>query len=103
MIFLATGVDNSGPNATARRFYVVFDPDVWATAQSSATWNALIEREDIKINELKKDLPYAALYKIMRAMILGEKPDKFGPLIRKYYPDTKSAMKGINRNLVWEK
>jgi hypothetical protein len=102
VIFLSSGVDNSGENRAEKRFYIVFDPDVYATEASRNLWAKLVTNKGVK-NEDVKNLERPRLYEIMRTMILGETPNHFGPLVRKYYPDTGKALKRINRNLVYEK
>lgn len=89
IVFLAVGEEPSG-----RRYYLGFDPDVSATADSQAKWKPLVvggtvtRAEKFTVERGKQ---------IIKAMILGDSADGFGPLVRKYYVETDKAFPQIVR------
>ncbi|MFD5898971.1 hypothetical protein [Streptomyces sp. NPDC060366] len=87
IVFLAVGQEPSG-----RRYYLGFDPDVSATAESRAKWKPLVlggtEARAQKFDEAKS-------LQVVKAMILGDSQDGFGPLVRKYYVETDKAFPRI--------
>jgi hypothetical protein len=93
IIFLAVGQEPSG-----RRYYLGFDPDVSATAESRAKWNSLVvgETETETETEAQK-FDDAMGIQVIKAMILGDSHDGFGPLVRKYYVETDKAFPKIIR------
>jgi hypothetical protein len=80
IVFLAVGQDPTG-----RRFYLGFDPDVSATAESRRKWQPLVLGDTLAKVRLFDD---AKSIQVIKAMILGDGPDGFGPLVRKYYVET---------------
>ncbi|MFK8906407.1 hypothetical protein [Streptomyces sp. YS-3] len=89
IVFLAVGQELSG-----RRYYLGFDPDVSATAESRRMWQPLVLGETEKKVATFDDVKSV---RIIKAMILGDAQDGFGPLIRKYYVETDKAFPKISR------
>lgn len=89
IVFLAVGQEPS-----ERSYYLGFDPDVSATAESRAKWKPLVlggtEARVGKFDDAKST-------QVLKAMILGDSQDGFGPLVRKYYVDTHKAFPKIIR------
>ncbi|MFD3920815.1 hypothetical protein [Streptomyces sp. NPDC058595] len=87
IVFLAFGQEPSGA-----RYYLGFDPDVSATAESRAKWKPLVlggtETRAQKFDDAKS-------VEVVKAMILGDPQDEFGPLVRKYYVETDEAFPQI--------
>ncbi|NNN35365.1 hypothetical protein HLK59_34355 [Streptomyces sp. S3(2020)] len=75
-----------------RRYYLSFDPDVSATAESREKWKPLVlgstEAKTQKFTDAKS-------VEVIKAMILGDSQDGFGPLVRKYYVETDKAFPQI--------
>ncbi|MFD5629112.1 MULTISPECIES: hypothetical protein [unclassified Streptomyces] len=89
IVFLAVGQELSG-----RRYYLGFDPDVSATVESRAKWKPLVVGStDVKV----KKFDDAKSVEVLKAMILGDAEDGFGPLVRKYYVETDKAFPAIIR------
>jgi hypothetical protein len=72
-----------GQNGTEYEYFVVFDPDISATA---ATWEAWKSLGSPDIERLKKLSP-EELRKITFKMVLGGSEQGLGTLFRKYYVD----------------
>jgi len=89
---LATGSDG-GPGG--RPFFLVFDPDVSATTEARQTWTTKKTLGDTstKVSALTSADAIAQI----KLMVLGNDPNSFGPLIRKYYVDTAAAFPAISR------
>lgn len=89
IVFLAVGQEPS-----ARPYYLGFDPDVSATVESRAKWKPLVvggtETAARKFDDAKS-------VQVLKAMVLGDSQDGFGPLVRKYYVDTDKAFPKIAR------
>ena len=85
LVFLAVGADEKG------RFYLGFDPDISATEEARAKWQELAP-DQVKILD-----DTAQSTQMIEAMLLGESPHGFGPLIRKYYVDTSKPFPVIKR------
>ncbi|QHY98833.1 hypothetical protein SSPS47_27385 [Streptomyces sp. S4.7] len=87
IVFLAVGQEPAG-----RRYYLGFDPDVSATAESRAKWKPLVlggtEARAQRFDDAKS-------VQVVKAMILGDAQDAFGPLVRKYYVETDKAFPKI--------
>ena len=89
IVFLAVGQEPSG-----RRYYLGFDPDVSATAESQARWKPLV----VGLTETRaQKFDDAKSIEVIKAMILGGSPDGFGPLVRKYYVEADKAFPKIIR------
>jgi hypothetical protein len=88
IVLLAVGADSEGNG-----FYLGFDPDVSATEESRTKWNVVVPAST-KVKEIA-DVDESA--KIVKAMLLGDSADGFGPLIRKYYVDTTKKFPAIVR------
>ncbi|MDQ1033978.1 hypothetical protein QFZ75_000394 [Streptomyces sp. V3I8] len=89
IVFLAVGQELSG-----RRYHLGFDPDVSATTESRAKWHSLVAGDtEAKAQEFDD----ARSIQVLKAMILGDSQDGFGPLVRKYYVETDKAFPKINR------
>jgi len=84
LVFLAVGIDSK-----ERCFYLGFDPDVSATEDARARWTKIAPASVKTIDDTDQST------KIIKVMLLGESPDVFGPLIRKYYVDTSKLFPGI--------
>ena len=87
VVFLAKGTDAGG-----RDFHLGLDPDASATDASRAKWVQLVPA-----GTRLQSLSVAESTQLIKAMILGDSPDGFGPLVRKYYVDTKAAFPPIIR------
>lgn len=90
IVFLAVGQESSG-----RRYYLGFDPDVSATEESRKKWIPLVVGDTEGTVAKKVDDPRSI--QIIKDMILGDSPDGFGPLVRKYYVETDKAFHKISR------
>lgn len=92
IVLLATGNDG-GPGG--RPFFLVFDPDVSATSEARLTWTTKKTNGDTvtKVSALTDPDALAQT----KLMLLGNDPNSFGPLIRKYYVDTAVAFPAISR------
>ncbi|MFF7296480.1 hypothetical protein [Streptomyces sp. NPDC008265] len=89
IVFLAVGKD-----ADDRVYYLGLDPDVSATTESRAAWQALVAGEP----ETKpEEFTPAKSLGVVRSMILGDEEGGFGPLVRKYYVDTTAKFPKIKR------
>lgn len=87
-----------------KKWFVGFDPDVSATAETQRLWNNSIraafdtEDEDLgKWNDKVKDLKADKLYEILTTMVLGTTTSGFGPLVRRYAIDTTKELEGAWR------
>jgi hypothetical protein len=89
IVLLATGQEHGG-----RGFFLGFDPDVGATTESRKTWVPLVvggtEAKVSGFTDVK-------CTQVIKAMILGNPQTGFGPLVRKYYVDTKAPFPAIIR------
>ncbi|WUH92614.1 hypothetical protein OG900_22560 [Streptomyces sp. NBC_00433] len=92
IVLLATGNDG-GPGG--RPFFLAFDPDVSATTEARQTWTTKKTVGDTvtKVSALTNTDAIAQI----KLMLLGNDPNSFGPLIRKYYVDTTVAFPAISR------
>lgn len=87
IVFLAVGQEPSG-----RRYYLGFDPDVSATLESRKKWIPMVVGATAtKVQAFGN----AKSIEVIKAMILGDSPDGFGPLARKYYVETDKALPKI--------
>lgn len=83
IVFLAVGQESTG-----RRFHLGFDPDISATEESRKTWIPFaVGATKAKIERFND----ARSIEVIKAMILGNAQDGFGPLVRKYYVETDKA------------
>lgn len=89
IVFLAVGQEPGG-----RRYYLGFDPDVSATVESRAKWKPLV-LGGTEARTKKVDFDAAKCVQVIKAMILGDSGDGFGPLVRKYYVETDKAFPKI--------
>jgi len=89
-----------------KKWFIGFDPDVSATAETQKLWNNLIRAafdttdkdENLgKWNEQVKDLKADKLHEILTTMVLGTTASGFGPLVRGYAIDTKKELEGAWR------
>ncbi|WP_221350108.1 hypothetical protein [Streptomyces beigongshangae] len=84
IVFLAVGQEQP----SGRRYYLGFDPDVSATAESRAEWRLLVPGDT---GTKTQEFDDAKSVQVVKAMILGDSQDGFGPLVRKYYIETDKA------------
>ncbi|MFD7961736.1 hypothetical protein ACFV5J_13160 [Streptomyces zaomyceticus] len=92
IVLLATGNDG-GPGG--RPFFLAFDPDVSAAAEARLTWTT---KKTVGDTATKVSaLTHADAVAHIKLMLLGNDPNSFGPLIRKYYFDTALAFPAISR------
>jgi hypothetical protein len=89
-----------------KKWFIGFDPDVSATAETQKLWNNWIRAafdtkdkdEDLgKWNDQVKDLKADKLYEILTTMVLGTTTTGFGPLVRRYAIDTAKELEGAWR------
>lgn len=81
-----------------REFHIVFDPDVRATEASRALWDQLIAKHvppDVDLSDVEPKTRYL----ILHTMIFGQGNDRFGPVVRKYYPDKQRLLGKVGRNI----
>ncbi|MBM9624732.1 hypothetical protein [Streptomyces zhihengii] len=92
IVLLATGNDG-GPGG--RPFFLAFDPDVSAVTEARQTWTTRRTIGDTvkKVSALSEADAIAHI----KLMLLGNDPNRFGPLLRKYYVDTAAAFPAISR------
>lgn len=92
IVLLATGSD-SGPGG--RPFFLAFDPDVSAATEVRQAWTSKKTIGDTvtKVSVLNHTDAIAQI----KLMLLGNDPNSFGPLIRKYYVDTAVPFPAISR------
>ncbi|MER5966550.1 hypothetical protein [Streptomyces sp. NPDC002057] len=92
IVLLATGNDG-GPGG--RPFFLAFDPDVSAATEARQTWTTKRTVGDTvaKVSALT----HADAIAHIKLMLLGNDPNGFGPLIRKYYVDTAAGFPAISR------
>ncbi|MEV6973799.1 hypothetical protein [Kitasatospora sp. NPDC093806] len=89
ILLLATGQEQGG-----RKFFLGLDPDVSATTESRNTWIPFAVGSTVaKVSAFNAEKGTRAI----KAMILGDSADGFGPLVRKYYVDTAAAFPAILR------
>ncbi|MBN3929194.1 hypothetical protein IQ279_05985 [Streptomyces verrucosisporus] len=91
ILFLAVGQEHSG-----RRYYLGFDPDISATVESRAEWGLLIPGDT---KEKVREFDDVRSVQVVKAMILGDSQNGFGPLVRKYYVETGKAFPSISLDL----
>jgi len=72
-----------------RRYYLGFNPDVGAAAESRAKWKSPVAAGGTEA--MAQGLNGAQSVELINAMILGDSQDGFGPLVRKYYIQTDKA------------
>ncbi|MFI9064299.1 hypothetical protein ACIGQE_20900 [Streptomyces sp. NPDC053429] len=90
IVFLATGNDGG---AGGRPYFLAFDPDVSATDAARKAW---VTRPTVGDTVTKvSTLTEAAAIAQIKLMLLGNDPNSFGPLIRKYYVDTTAVFPPI--------
>ncbi|MFF9070239.1 hypothetical protein ACF09E_33340 [Streptomyces sp. NPDC014891] len=83
IVLLATGNDG-GPGGAP--FFLAFDPDVSATREARLAW---VRKQTVgKTADKASALTHADAVTHIKRMLLGDDPDGFGPLIRKYYVKT---------------
>ncbi|WP_299531979.1 hypothetical protein [uncultured Streptomyces sp.] len=92
IVLLATGNDG-GPGG--RPFFLAFDPDVSATAETRLGWTTRKTVGDTKTK--LSALTRADAIEHIKLMLLGTNANGFGPLIRKYYIDTTAVFPAISR------
>jgi hypothetical protein len=81
-----------------REFHIVFDPDVRATAATCALWGDLIAKH-VPPDASLSDVEPKTRYLILHTMIFGQGNGRFGPVVRKYYPDKQRLLGKIGRNM----
>ncbi|GAA0613196.1 hypothetical protein [Streptomyces crystallinus] len=92
IVLLATGNDG-GPDG--RPFFLAFDPDVSAVTEARQTWTTKKTIGDTNAKVPALTAPEATAH--IKLMLLGNDPNSFGPLIRKYYIDTAASFPAISR------
>ncbi|AYG85066.1 hypothetical protein DWB77_07282 [Streptomyces hundungensis] len=91
IVLLATGQEQDG-----RRFVLGFDPDVSATAESRKAWVPFALGGAGTVAKVSA-FSDARCTQVIKAMVLGDQQDGFGPLVRKYYVDTAATFPAIVR------
>ncbi|MFH8582566.1 hypothetical protein [Streptomyces zaomyceticus] len=92
IVLLATGNDG-GPDG--RPFFLAFDPDVSAATEARRTWTT---KKTIGDTATKVSaFTHADAIAHIKLMLLGNDPNSFGPLIRKYHFETAEAFPAISR------
>ncbi|MFF2196377.1 hypothetical protein, partial [Streptomyces sp. NPDC058157] len=92
IVLLATGNDGG---LGGRPFFLALDPDVSATTEARQTWTT---KKTIGDTVAKAStLTEAEAIAHIKLMLLGNDPNTFGPLIRKYYVDTAARFPAISR------
>ncbi|MGK5529746.1 hypothetical protein [Streptomyces sp. URMC 129] len=91
IVLLATGQEHGG-----RHFFLGFDPDVSATTESRNTWIPFALGGSGTVAKVSA-FTDAKCTQVIKAMILGNSQDGFGPLVRKYYVDTTAPFPAIIR------
>lgn len=92
IVLLATGSDGG---LGERPFFLAFDPDVSATPEARQTWTT--QKTTDETAEKVRALSHADAIAHIKLMLLGNDPNSFGPLIRKYYVDTAAKFPAISR------
>ncbi|MFG2819744.1 hypothetical protein ACGFX4_09985 [Kitasatospora sp. NPDC048365] len=91
ILLLATGQEPGG-----RSFFLGLDPDVSATPESRNAWIPVALGGAGTVAKVSA-FTDAKCNQVIKAMILGNSPDGFGPLVRKYYVDTTASFPAIKR------
>ena len=81
-----------------REFHIVFDPDVRATEVSQALWAELIAKH-VPPDASLSDVEPKTRYLVLHTMIFGQGNDRFGPVVRKYYPDKQRLLGKMGRKI----